>query len=142
MVWTATLDKLERENGKWSVNITYSDGTESYGKGYTFERISKKQLRDLARAEAARLLATKTTDIDIPIGTTIDVTPDPVIPPPDPTPAEIAKRAWFADWKQLKQLTELTTAVPALATAQATTLMTTLRASLKADWLNSYLGNI
>jgi len=144
MTWTATLTGLERTNGKWLVGVLYTDTVsgDTFKRNYDRERVTKQQLRDLVRSEVLRLIEIETTDIDIPIGTTIDVTPDPVIPPPDPTPAQIAKRAWFDDWNQLRQLTELTTAVPALATAQATTLMANLRASLEADWLNSYLGNI
>ena len=142
MAFTATLDKLARENGKWSVNITYSDGTESYSKGYTFERITKRQLRDLARSEAARLLDTTTTDIDIAVGATIDVTPDPVVPPTPPTQAEIDRAAWFVYYQQLTSLQRLTANIPALLTPQAQTLIDNLLISLEADWDNSYLDGI
>jgi len=144
MTWTATLTGLEKSSGMWIIGILYTDTVsgKTFSRNYDRARITKKQLRDLVRAEVLRLIEIETTDIDIPIGTTVDVTPDPVIPPDPPTAAELANRAWFDDWRQLNQLITLTTAVPALETAQATTLMANLRASLESDWLNRYLGNI
>ena len=139
MAYTATLDRLELENGKWSVNITYSDGVDTVAEGYTLTSVSKQSLRDLARREALRLFNAPTTDVDIPIGTTIDVTPDPVTPPPDPTPAEIARTAWFVDYRKLQAMIRATDAVPALLTPQAQTAIDNLRVSLEAGWLNSYL---
>ena len=111
-------------------------------KSYNYASITKKKLRNVARADAVAIESNETSDVDIPLGTTIDVTPDPVIPPDPPTQAEIDKAAWFADWRRLNRLLELTTGVPALATTQATTLIANLQASLETDWDNSYLDNI
>ena len=142
MAYTATLDRLELENGKWSVNITYTDGIDTVREGYTLTSVSKQSLRDLARRDALRLFNAPTTDVDIPIGTTIDVTPDPVTPPPDPTPAEIARAAWFVDYRQLQSMLRATDAVPALLNTQAQTAIDNLRTSLESGWLNSYLDGI
>ena len=144
MAYTATLTALSRVRDQWRFSILYedTDSGQSLEKHYRQDSVSKSQLRNLARNEAAALLNNETTDIDIAIGTTIDVTPDPVVPPPDPIPEETARRAWFDDYRKLQSLLEVTGAVPALETAQATTLITNLRASLEADWDNSYLDNI
>ena len=137
-MWTATLARLDFENGKWSITITYSDGVDTVSEGYTLTSVTAKSLRDLARREALRLFNATTTDVDIPIGTTIDVSVDPVIPP-SPSPAEIARTAWFVDYRQLQSMLRATEVVPALLTAQAQTSIDNLRTSLEADWLNSYL---
>ena len=142
MAWTATLEKLQRENGKWSVIISYSDSVDTHRKGYTFERITKKQLRDLARAEAARLAETETTDINIPIGTNIDVTPDPTPTPTPPTQAELDEAAWFTDWDQLQSIQRVLTAIPSLSTTARQTQVTNLQTSLDAGWKNAYLARL
>ena len=144
MAYTATLTALARIRDEWRFSILYedTDSGQSLEKHYRQNSVTKKQLRNLARNEAVALLNNATNDIDIVIGTTIDVTPDVVIPPDPPTAEELAKQAWFSDYRKLQSLLEVTGAVPALATAQATTLIASLRTSLEADWLNSYLDNI
>jgi len=144
MAYTATLTALARIRDQWRFSILYedTDSGQSLEKHYRQNSVTKKQLRDLARNEAAALLNNATNDIDIVIGTTIDVTPDVVTPPDPPTQAELDRRAWFDDYRKLQSLLEVTGAVPALETAQATTLIASLRTSLEADWLNSYLDNI
>ena len=141
MSWTATLTGLELRSGKWVVGVLYTDTVsgKTFARNYDRERITKKELRDLVRSEVTRLAAIETVDIDIPIGATIDVTPDAVTPP---TAAEIARAAWFADWERLQQILAVTAAVPALATAPVNTQIANLRASLASGWLNSYLESI
>ena len=144
MAYTATLTALARVRDQWRFSILYedTDSGKSLEKNYRYDAITKAQLRNLARGDAAALLNNATTNIDVPVGATIDVTPDVVIPPDPPTAEELAKQAWFSDYRKLQSLLEVTGAVPALATAQATTLIASLRTSLEADWLNSYLDNI
>jgi hypothetical protein len=141
MSWTATLTGLDKRDDKWVIDVLYTDtvSSKTLSRTYYRERITKKQLRDLVRSEVTRYTEIETTDIDIPINTTIDVTPDPVTPP---TAAQIAEQAWFADWTKLQQILAVTSAVPALATAQVNTQISNLRASLAAGWLNSYLERI
>jgi len=144
MAYTATLTALSRVRDQWRFSILYedTDSGQSLEKHYRQNSVTKKQLRDLARSEAAGLINNATNDIDIVIGTTIDVTPDVVTPPDPPTAEELARRAWFDDYRKLQSLLEVTGAIPALLTAQAQTLINNLSASLEADWLNSYLDNI
>lgn len=134
-MWTATLTGLEKTAGLWLVGVLYTDTVsgETFAKNYDLPVVTRAQLRDLVRREVTRLAATETTDIDIPIGTTIDVTPDVPTPPTPPTAAEVARAAWFTDYRQLRRLLEVTDRVPALATPQATTLIGNLRASLATD---------
>lgn len=144
MAYTATLTALSRVRDQWRFSILYedTDSSQNLEKHYRYNSITKKQMRDLARSEAAALLDNETTDIDIPIGTTIDVTPDPVIPPAEPTPEELARQAWFSDYRQLQSMLTVTGAIPALLTVQAQTAIDNLRTSLEVDWLNSYLDGI
>jgi hypothetical protein len=138
MSWTATLTRLQKIDDKWIFDVLYADtvSSKTLTRTYYRERITKKQLRDLVRGEVTRFAEIETTDIDIPVGTTIDVTPDPVTPP---TAAQIAEAAWFVDFKKLQQMLAVTSAVPALATAQTNTAIANLRASLAVGWKNSYL---
>jgi hypothetical protein len=141
MSYTATLTGLDKRDDKWVIDVLYTDTVTSktLKRTYYRERITKKQLRDFVRNEATRFAEIETTDIDIPLGATIDVTPDAVTPP---TAAEIAEAKWFADWGKLQQILAVTAAVPALATAPVNTQITSLRSSLASGWLNSYLDKI
>lgn len=140
MSWTATLTGLEKRDDKWVVDVLYTDTVsgKTLSRTYYRERITKRQLRDLVRSEVTRFAEIEVTDIDIQIGTTIDVTPEVITP----TPAEIAEAAWFTDWSKLQQMLAVVSAVPALATAQNNTAIANLRASLAAGWKNAYLEKI
>ena len=141
---TATLTRLDRVKDKWLITILYTDtiSNDTVEKTYNYASITKKQLRDIARADAAALASNETNDVDIPIGTTIDVTPDPVIPPAPPTQAEIDKATWFDECRQLKQIQQVFAAVPAIETPARTTIMTDLQTGLQSGWKNSYFGDI
>lgn len=143
-MWTATLIRALKNNGRLDFEIEYLDDSdgEIIRVADSLRSPTKKQIRDIARSTVARLDALKNEVIDLPIGQAIDIDPDVVIPPDPPTQAELDRRAWFVDYRQLNQLLEVTTAVPALLTAQAQTLIDSLRVSLEADWLNSYLDGI
>ena len=142
---TATLLVFEVVRAEFRITILYTDTVsgKSIEKSYRRASITKTQLRDLARAEAAGFVeSADESDVDIPIGTVIDVTPIPPTPPTPPTQEELDKAAWFEDYRQLQQLLQLTTDIPALETPQAAALIASLRVSLEADWENSYLGDI
>ena len=144
MAITATLTALDRVRDTWRISIVYTDTDtgDSFEKNYRRASVTKAQLRDLARSEAAGIDVNDVTDVDIPIGTTIDVTPVPVDPPTPPTQAEIDRAAWFDDYRQLQSILKATEAVPALLDAQAQTSIANLRTTLEAGWLNSYLDGI
>jgi len=144
MSWTAKLTQFEKIDGTYRISIEYTDSVsgETFYRQYRQPSVTKKGLRNLARREAETLAANETNDVDIPIGTTIDVTPDPVVPPTPPTQAEIDKTAWFDDWEQLQRIMAVFEAVPALATPARQTLADGLRTSLQAGWKNSYLGDV
>lgn len=141
MAYTATLIAFDRVRDEWRISIRYDDTDtgKSLIKHYRRDSITKAQLRTLARNEAEDWVNHATTDVDVPIGTTIDVTPPT---PQPPTQAQIDKAAWLADYQRLRSMLALTEAVPALLTTQAQTAIDNLRTSLAAGWLNSYLGDI
>ena len=139
MAWTAKLLRLKKQHGRVEIEISYQDGIDTIDKVYTFERINKKQIRKLARDEVARLEEIKTEVIDLPLDVNIDLTPPAVVPPPTPTPAQIAKRTWFKDWNKLQTLLRL---VDAGIIPDTDTRIAPLRTSLSADLLNSYLSSV
>ena len=144
MTWTAKLTDFENRLGIWFAAIDYIDSNKikSFSKNYQFDRITKKQLRRVARNEIARLVDTDTTDVNIPIGSTIDITPEVVIPPTPPTQAQIDRDVWFTDWDQLQKMNKLFTEIPAMATPAMQATVTGLQSSLKAGWKNSYLARM
>lgn len=141
MSYTATLTELIRKRDEWRFSILYAD-TETlrtFEKNYRRKSITKEGLADLARSEAASLLANESSDIDVPIGTTIDVTPVEVAPP---TQAQIDKASWFNDYSQLNAMLDVVSKIPNLATNQANKAISDLQTSLEDGWLNSYLGDL
>jgi len=143
MAWTAKLTNFERYAGMYHFSIAYlQDDIEVFADSYSQRSVTKKGMRNLARRVAADLAANDTNDIDIPIGSVIDVTPDPAPPPATPTQAELARIAWFDDYRRLQQMLQATADIPALATTQADTAIANLRTSLESGWLNSYLDGI
>ncbi len=143
-MWTATLIRAEKDHGRLTIEISYVDleTGEVVNKSYNLDNPTKKKIRDLARSEVNRLEALKNEVIDIPVGTSIDITPDPTVPPdppPDPTPEELARTAWFGDWDKFNQFLRL---VNAGLMDSADIKITNLRASLSANWLNSYLDGV
>ena len=141
MPWTATLLRLSKAHGRVDLDIRYDDGIdEPVDKHYGFERITKAQVRALARREVARLQEIKDEVIDIIVNQAIDLTPPPDPPaPPDPTPAQIAERAWFRD---LNKLRVLLTLVDLGILPGSDSRIVPLRTSLTTDLLNSYLSGI
>jgi len=140
MAWTATLLRLKREHGRVEIEISYTDGVDVVDKSYQFERITKPEIRRLARNEVARLQEVKDEVLDLPLNVNIDLTPPPGPPdPPAPTPAQIARRAWFRDWNKLLTLLDL---VGAGLISPSDPRIAPLQASLTADLLPEYLSDI
>lgn len=139
MAWTATLLRLSKPHGRVEFEISYRDGLTTIDKAYSFDRFNKTQVRKLARDEIARLEEVESEVIDLPIDVNIDLTPPVVVPPPDPTPEQIAKRAWFDDWRRLQTLLVL---VDAGILQQNDSRISPLRTTLQDDFLDAYLGDI
>ena len=142
MAWQAELTDKREEHGRIWIEITFTEDGVTHIRSHNLTNTDPKYVKSLLQAQVNQFDAVDVLEFPYPIGTVIDLTPDPVIPPPDPTPEEIAKAAWHADWRKLNQMLEVTAAIPALLTAQAQTQITALQTSLEADWLNSYLGDI
>ena len=142
MAWQAELTDKREEHGRIWIEITFTEDGVTHIRSHNLTNTDPKYVKSLLQAQVNQFDAVDVLEFPYPIGTVIDLTPDPVIPPPDPTLEEIAKAAWHADWRKLNQMLEVTTAIPALLTAQAQAQITALQTSLEADWLNSYLGDI
>ena len=143
MVWLATLTDKREEHGRVWIEITFTQDSVTHIRSHNLTNTDPKYVKSLLQRQVNEFDAVDVVnEFPFPIGSSLDLTPNPVIPPPDPTPEEIAKAAWFADWRTLNQMLEVTAAIPALLTAQAQTQITALQTSLEADWLNSYLGDI
>ena len=142
MAWTATLLQADDRDDFWKIVVEYTDGVRTARRAHQFTGTTTKELKAFIRAQALRLEKTDPVDLTPFVGKLIDVTHPVVVPPDPPTQAELDKAAWFADWRELNQLIEVTTTLPGLATAQANTLIANLKASLEAGWQNSYRGDI
>ena len=144
MAWTATLLRLSKAHGRVDLDIRYSDGIDApIDKHYSFERTNRTAIRALARREVARLQEVKDEVIDIIVNQEIDLTPPPPPPasppPPAPTPEELARDAWFLDWRKLQILLRL---VDASILQPDDSRIAPFQVSLRDGLLNSYLRDL
>jgi len=135
-MWTAKLREARRENGRWNVAIIYSDGSQEFVKGYTFDRITDSRIKAIVRAEVADMNAAETETVTLTGGGDIDLTPPvtPPAPPPDP-----AREEFFTKWYLLNRLMRL--ANHGLILPDDSRIVAT-QTWLKANWLNDYLDGI
>ena len=144
MTWIAELTNAVDRTAYWKIQITFTDDADNRTakRGYRFYGSTIPQLAAFVRKQALEFEISDTIDLIPLIGQSIDVTPPVITPPDPPTQAELDRIAWFDDYRQLQQMLQATTDIPALATAQTNTAIANLRASLEAGWLNSYLDGI
>ena len=140
MTWTATLLDAKDRDSHWKIVVEFTNGVQTANRAYRFSGTTNVELATFIRRKATEFDNTDPVDFTPLIGQSIDVTPPG--PSDPPTQVEIDEAAWFADWRSLKQMIELTESIPDMATPQRTAAMNNLRTSLEADWLNSYLGSI
>lgn len=145
MTWTATLLSAVDRDSHWKISVEFTDGTKTVERGYRFNGSTPAALAAFVRRKAQEFEASDSVDLAQYIGQSIDVTPPTPPTPPAPKPptqAELDFRAWRNDFSQLESMLRITEAIPALLTTQAQTAIDNLRASLAADFLNSYIGKV
>ena len=138
------LMEPERTSKGWHVANRFTDtdtGKTRVKHEYLRGNPDNADAKRVALAAVQQRTETESHSITIPVGTTMDVTPDPVVPPTPPTQDEVDEAAWFADYRRLQKALQVTTDIPALQAA-AQTLIDNLRASLAGDWANDYLDKI
>jgi len=139
------LMEPERTSKGWHVAIRFTDtdtGKTRVKHEYLRGNPTNADAKRLALAAVHQRTETEAHSITIPVGTTMDVTPDPVVPPTPPTQDEIDEAAWFADWRTLNQMQQLFAVLPATSTTPRQDAMLALVASLEAGFKNSYLEKI
>ena len=139
------LMEPERTSRGWHVAIRFTDtdtGKTRVKHEYLRGNPGNADAKRLAVAAVQQRAETESHSITIPVGTTMDVTPDPVVPPTPPTQDEIDEAAWFADWRTLNKMQQLFAVLPATSTVPRQNAMLALVASLEAGFKNSYLEKI
>jgi len=142
MTWTATLIHAEDRDSHWKIGISFTDGVRTKEAGYRFTGSTIAQLKSFVRAKAAEFESSDGVDLSGLVGQSIDVTPPTVDPPAPPTQEELDRAAWFDEYKNLQAMLQVTTDIPSLLTPQVQTAIDNARATLDADWLNSYLDGV
>ena len=141
MTWTAKIIRAEKRNDKWKSAVEYSNGTETFSKGYTLDPVSEAKAAGMLRAKIAELNSFESDAFPFPIGQVLDLTPPTVTPTPTPAPtaAETAKQAWLDDFYLMEKYQRLI-AVGVLQSNNST--VAALQSSLATDYLPEYLDLI
>lgn len=132
------LDAVKRDGG-WKITVKFTDGADVRTESYRFTGNTPQQLKNFVRQQAIKIDEVKTTDFSTFVGKTLNLEVTPPAEPPAPTAAEVAEASWLSDWNRLNKLVLLANNGLLPLTDER---ITNLQASLKAGWLNSYLGNI
>jgi len=135
MATAKLLDAVKRDN-RWKITVEYTDGAIVKVESYSFAGVTAQQLKDFIRSKLSNRDSIKDADFSAFVGKEIDLS-QPVTP--DPTAEEIAKAAWFDDFRKLERLLRL---VNAGLIQSDDSRITALQTSLIAGWLNSYLGDL
>jgi len=138
MSFTAKLISVDKRDSYSELLVEFVDGNTIKQKSIHHSGTIEEFVA-LLRSKVAKREVVKGVDFTPFIGKIIDLTPKPVTPPPDPTPEEIAKIAWFKDWRKLDRLIHL--ANNGLIQPDDSRI-TALQTTLKTDWVSSYLGDI
>jgi hypothetical protein len=138
MSWTVKILRAEKRNDKWKSAVEYTNGVETFSKGYTLDPLSERQASAMLRAKIAELDAFDADAFPFPIGEVLDLT-IPTVTPAEPTPptaAEIAKRAWLNDFYLMEKYQRLIS-INVISADNSAVIV--LQSSLATDYLPEYL---
>ncbi len=140
MAITVELIKAEERESFWKLGVEYVDtDTGKASRDYFKFNGDDKSLKRYVINNLKVKEEVKSFDFETLLGTPIDITPDPVIPPTPPTDEEIAKSAWFDKLIKMERYQRL---VNAKVMTGAETVISDLAAELIADFENSYFGSL
>jgi len=137
MAIIATLMKAEEYKTHWKMEVEYNDEGDVTVETFRFNGTTVAKLIDYVKAKATQQEDIKSFDFSTIVGSSVDLTPDEVIPL---TQAEIDENTWFADWNQYQKTINVLEKLPLLATAGRIAFRDGLQVSLEATWKDSYLG--
>ena len=139
MAIIATLTKAEEHKTYWKMEIEYNDEGDLVYETLRFRGATLENLKAHAIAKVNQHEEIKTFDFTTIVGASIDITPTP---PTEPTAAEIAKDAWFKNYRQLKEVNALLAQAPAISTASRIQFRDNLQSTVESNWLDTYLGDL
>jgi hypothetical protein len=138
MSWTVKILRAEKRNDKWKSAVEYTNGVETFSKGYTLDPLSESKAAGMLRAKIEELDAFDADVFPFPIGEVLDLTIPSVTPaePTPPTDAELAKRAWLNDFYLMEKYQRL---IAINVISADNSAVTVLQSSLATDYLPEYL---
>tara|TARA_R110000851_G_scaffold322199_1_gene488113 strand:- start:22 stop:447 length:426 start_codon:yes stop_codon:yes gene_type:complete len=141
MSWAVKILRAEKRNDKWKSAVEYTNGTDTFSKGYTLDPLSEAKAAGMLRAKIAELDAFDVDVFPFPIGEVLDLTSPAVTQaePAAPTEAELAKRAWLNDFYLMEKYQRLIS-IDVLSADDLAVIV--LQSSLAADYLPEYLEYI
>ena len=138
MSWTVKILRAEKRSDKWKSAVEYSNGVETFSKGYTLDPLSEIQASAMLRAKIAELEAFDVDVFPFPIGEVLDLS-IPTVTAAEPTPltaAEMAKRAWLNDFYLMEKYQRLIS-INVISADDSAVIV--LQSSLATDYLPEYL---
>lgn len=136
MAWTAKIaEKKLTDRGLLEVSVDYTNGTLVIRKDIQVSNAQdQKWLKGQIKAQVKILEALTAYEQEVTVGD-VDLTPDPIIPPPTPTQAELNRAKWAEDYNKLQKLETLLT--KKLIKSNDAELLA-LRTSVEADFKPEY----
>ena len=141
MSWAVKILRAEKRNDKWKSAVEYTNGTDTFSKGYTLDPLSEAKAAGMLRAKIAELDAFDADVFPFPIGEVLDLT-IPTVKPAEKTPPtkqELSKNAWLKDFYLMEKYQRLI-AINVISAQEP--VVTALKSSLATDYLPEYLEYI
>ena len=136
MAIIATLIKAEEHKTYWKMEVEYNDDGEIAVETFRFSGNTTQSLINYVSSKVAQYEDIKAFDFTALIGASVDITPDPVVPP---TQDELDEAQWFEDWNSYKQMKQV---VDAGLEADTHPSYVAIIEAINTGWKTSYLGKI
>jgi len=98
-MWTANINNVVKNQGKLSITVEYTNGTDSFVDTYYLTRTADGTIKNIVANKIKELTDLYTYADSLAIGA-VDITPTPVVP----TQAEVDKNTFLANYNKLKAM--------------------------------------
>lgn len=135
MAWSAKITDKSLSEGRLSITVELKNGSKLFGEKFIVSNAQGPSwLKDRINERIDVLNKLSAYEASLGLGD-VDLTPDPITPPPTPTQAELNRAKWAEDYNKLQKLETLLT--KKLIKSNDAELLA-LRTSVEADFKPEY----
>ena len=131
-MWTANLKNIVKNQGKLSVTVEYTDGTDTFVDTYYLTRTTDGTVKSLVANKIKELTDLSTYADSLATGV-VNTTPTPVVP----TQAEVDKNTFVSNFNKLKAMkVAISFGIFAATNATYLALIDTVKTTYKPEYID------